>query len=243
MQALHTRFQTALRTKLRPMLYNYWHYIVHRFDNIELNVSPNVIHVECCTKVVHYTSHIWATNCISQCRTKYCVKFTMYYTLHATLYTLFFIMLRSVCKTLNTTLYKPSSTMLRSTLHEVYSSVAQMLYTKLYIVLCNLWFTMVAQDVSKIHNALRCTRRYANCLSQCCAVLQNVKHHVVQAIVDNVTLNLARSVIQCRTNNIVMHKCCAIVYNSLQPVVHKAAQNVNKIHNALRCTQRYTNCF
>lgn len=73
--------------------------------------------------------------------------------------------------------------------------------------------------------------------------LQNVKHHVVQAIVDNVTLNLARSVIQCRTNYIVMHKCCAIVYNSLQPRVHKVAQNVSKIHNALRCTQRYTNCF
>ena len=89
----------------------------------------------------------------------------------------------------------------------------------------------VAHDVMQTvyHNVVQC--------------LQNVKHHVVQAIVDNVTLNLARSVIQCRTNNIVMHKCCAIVYNSLQPVVHKVAQNVSKIHNALRCTQRYTNCF
>ena len=60
--------------------------------------------------------------------------------------------------------------------------------------------------------------------------LQKVKHNVVQAIVDSDTLNLERSVIQCRTNhsyakNVVHY----IVHNSLQPVIYSVAQNVSKI--------------
>ena len=62
--------------------------------------------------------------------------------------------------------------------------------------------------------------------------LQNVKHNVVQAIVDN----LAHSVIQCRTNVVYY-----IVHSNVQPMVHNVAQNVSRIHNALYCTQRYTN--
>lgn len=130
------------------------------------------------------------------------------FTLHATLYKLFVTMLSSVCKTLNTTLYKPLST----TLHTVLSSVAQMLCTILYIVMCNLWFIMlrkmwaeftmryIARNViqTDYHNVVQC--------------LQNVKHNVVQAIVDNVTLNLARSVIQCRTNHNYAKMLCTILY-------------------------------
>ena len=72
-------------------------------------------------------------------------------------------------------------------------------------------------------------QRYANGLSQCCAVFANVKHNVEQAIVDNITLNLPLTVIQCRTD--VVHY---VVHSSVQPVVHNVAQNVWKIHNALR---------
>ena len=37
--------------------------------------------------------------------------------------------------------------------------------------LCNkLFFIMLHKILCKIHNALRCTWRYTNCLSQCCAV-------------------------------------------------------------------------
>ena len=99
--------------------------------------------------------------------------------------------------------------MLRSTLHTVLFSVAQMLYTLLYIVMSNLWFTMlrkmwaeftmhyIARNVIQTvyHNVVPC--------------LQNVKHNVVQVVVDNDTLNLARSVIQCRTNHSYA-KCCAL---------------------------------
>ena len=45
--------------------------------------------------------------------------------------------------------------------------------------------------------------------------LQNVKHNVVQANVDNDTLNLARIVIQCRTNQIIVSYAkmlCTILY-------------------------------
>ena len=59
--------------------------------------------------------------------------------------------------------------------------------------------------------------------------LQNVKLNVVQATVDNDTLNLARSVIQCRTNHSYAKMLCTILYNSLQPVVYSVAQNVSKI--------------
>ena len=84
----------------------------------------------------------------------------------------------------------------------------------------------VARDVVETvyHNVVQC--------------LQNVKHNVIQAIVDNVTLNLAHSVIQCRTN--VVHY---IVHSNGQPMVHNVAQNVSRIHNALHCTQCYTNCL
>ena len=102
--------------------------------------------------------------------------------------------------------------MLRSTLHTVLFSVAQMLYTILYIVMCNLWFTMlrkmwaeftmryIARNVIQTvyHNVVPC--------------LKNVKHNVVQAVVDNDTLNLARTVIQCRTNHSYAKMLCTILY-------------------------------
>ena len=42
--------------------------------------------------------------------------------------------------------------------------------------------------------------------------LKNVKHNVVQAVVDNDTLNLARTVIQCRTNHSYAKMLCTILY-------------------------------
>ena len=140
-------------------------------------------------------------------------------------------MLCSVCKTLNTTLYKPLSTMLRSTMHTVLSSVAQMLCTILYIAMCNLWFTMLRKmwaEFTMRYIARNVIQTVYHNVVQC---LQNVKHNVVQATVDNDTLNLARSVIQCRTNYSLICKNVVhyIVYNSLQPVVYSVAQNVSKI--------------
>ena len=101
--------------------------------------------------------------------------------------------------------------MLRSTLHTVLFSVAQMLYTILYIVMCNLWFTMLRKmwaEFTMRYIARNVIQTVYHNVVQC---LQNVKHNVVQANVDNDTLNLARIVIQCRTNQIiVMQKCCAL---------------------------------
>ena len=78
----------------------------------------------------------------------------------------------------------------------------------MHCVACNVMQTVY-------HNVVQC--------------LQNVKHNVEQAIVDNITLNLPLTVIQCRPD--VVHY---VVHSSVQPVVHNVAQNVRKIHNALR---------
>ena len=85
--------------------------------------------------------------------------------------------------------------MLRSTLHTVLFSVAQMLYTILYIVMCNMWFTMLRKmwtEFKMRYIARNVIQTVYHNVVQC---LQNVKHNVVKAIVDNVTLNLAHSVI------------------------------------------------
>lgn len=79
-----------------------------------------------------------------------------------------------------------------------------------------LYFTMSHKILCKIHNVLYVARdvihTFFHNVAQC---LQNVKHNVVQAILDNVTLNFARSVIQCRTNDVHY-----IVHSTVQPMVH-----------------------
>ena len=102
--------------------------------------------------------------------------------------------------------------MLRSTLHTVLFSVAQMLYTILYIVMCNLWFTMLRKMWTEFKMRYIARNVIQTVYHNVVPCLKNVKHNVVQAVVDNDTLNLARTVIQCRTNHSYAKMLCTILY-------------------------------
>ena len=60
--------------------------------------------------------------------------------------------------------------MLPSTLHTVLFSVAQMLYTILYIVMSNLWFTMLLKMWAEFTMRYIARNVIQTVLSQCCAV-------------------------------------------------------------------------